>query len=103
MRSFLLFGEQVVKRTDETTENMKKLENQEKRSGIHGGRMALARMVAVFGITFFTVLGCAGLVNANQEKRRKNSGGLYRGVHRKPGGVTAQQISGGVQPDEAYG
>ena len=33
--------------------------------------MALARMVAVFGITFFTVLGCAGLVNANQEKEEK--------------------------------
>ena len=88
-----------MKRTDETTENMKKLENQEKRSGIHGGRMALARMVAVFGITFFTVLGCAGLVNANQEKEEK----IQAAFTAESGGVTAQQISGGVQPDEAYG
>lgn len=50
---------------------MKKLENQEKRSGIHEGRLALVRLAAVFGITFFTVLGCAGLVSANQEKEEK--------------------------------
>lgn len=60
-----------MKRTGKTTDNMKNLENQEKDSGIHGGRMALVRMAAVFGITFTTVLGCAGMVSNNQEKEEK--------------------------------
>ena len=50
---------------------MENLENQEKYSGIQGKKAALLRLAAVFGITFFTVLGCAGLVSANQEKEEK--------------------------------
>lgn len=40
-------------------------------SGIHGKKWTLVRMAAVFGITFFTVLGCAGMVSNNQEREEK--------------------------------
>ena len=40
-------------------------------SGFHGRKWLPVRMAAVFGITFFTVLGCAGIVSSNQEKEEK--------------------------------